>query len=225
MSAYALETLAYTITLGYAFRNDFPFSTYGENLFLAIQNTLITLLIIYYPSPSIRRSQNTTRRIGIAITLIITTTIALYTLPDDILSLFQLSTLPLSVFSKLPQIRHNARWQSTGQLSTFAIVSQILGCMARLFTTITEVGDVILTTGFALALLLNIVLGAQLWMYWGKDYQEKEEISIGGRLTNEKDGNWQQRQGKVDVVVPPQSPSVNNTGPYPSGRKWSRKVD
>jgi mannose-P-dolichol utilization defect protein 1 len=43
-----LETAAYAISLAYASRNQFPFSTYGENFFLTVQNVIITLLIIWY---------------------------------------------------------------------------------------------------------------------------------------------------------------------------------
>lgn len=46
-----LETASYGISLAYASRNHFPFSTYGENFFLTIQNVVITLLIIFFSSP------------------------------------------------------------------------------------------------------------------------------------------------------------------------------
>jgi mannose-P-dolichol utilization defect protein 1 len=46
-----LETASYGISLAYASRNRFPFSTYGENFFLTIQNVIITLLIIFFSSP------------------------------------------------------------------------------------------------------------------------------------------------------------------------------
>jgi len=46
--AYFLETMGYAITLVYSFRHHFPFSTYGENLFLTVQIVLITHLIIYF---------------------------------------------------------------------------------------------------------------------------------------------------------------------------------
>lgn len=36
------------MSLAYASRNRFPFSTYGENFFLTIQNIIITLLIVYF---------------------------------------------------------------------------------------------------------------------------------------------------------------------------------
>jgi mannose-P-dolichol utilization defect 1 len=102
--------------------------------------------------------------------------IALYTLPKHSLALLQLATLPLSLFSKVPQIHQNARAGSTGQLSAFAVISQIAGCLARLFTTATAVSYNLIAAGFALALVLNVVLGVQMWMYWGKE--EKEDVNL-----------------------------------------------
>ncbi len=147
----------------------FPFTTYGENLFLTIQNALITLLIIAY-TPTKSRSARTSKPQRIAVTSagLGLTALALYAVPADALQLLQLTTIPLSLFSKLPQIRQNSRAQSTGQLSAFAVFAQIAGCLARLFTTAQEVGDNLVLAGFALALFLNVVLGTQLWMYWGK---------------------------------------------------------
>ena len=142
---------------------------------------------------------------------------ALYILPKETLAFCQLATLPLSLFSKVPQIRQNARAGSTGQLSAFAVISQIAGCIARLFTTATEVGDNIVAAGFALALLLNVVLGVQMWMYWGKE--EKEEENLGkARLVSVTE-----KERQFNVVVPPQSPMPRSS--TPTGRKWSRKVD
>jgi mannose-P-dolichol utilization defect protein 1 len=212
--------------LAYSVSNGFPFSTYGENFFLTIQNTLITLLIILYnPIPSARSAKLMT---GIFAT--IATSFVLYTLPQNILALLQLSTLPLSLFSKLPQIRQNLRSQSTGQLSAFAVICQILGCVARLFTTATEVGDTIVVASFAFALVLNLVLGAQLWMYWGQaevDTKEKDSFEMsssnGHHHVSESQKErayepapWQAQQTTRRVATPP---------PPSGGRKWARKVD
>lgn len=46
-----LETAAYAISLAYASRSRFPFSTYGENFFITIQNIIITLMILFYTVP------------------------------------------------------------------------------------------------------------------------------------------------------------------------------
>lgn len=40
---YALEVLAYTISLAYAFRKRIPFSTYGENASLTVQSRYLPL--------------------------------------------------------------------------------------------------------------------------------------------------------------------------------------
>ncbi|KAG9315309.1 hypothetical protein JVU11DRAFT_4448 [Chiua virens] len=224
LPAYVLETLAYAITTVYSYKNDFPFSTYGENFFLTLQNTLITFLIVYFPSTPLRKAQNTAGRLAVTVVGTIASAVVLYAVPKESLAFLQLATLPLSLFSKLPQIMQNARSRSTGQLSTFAVVAQIAGCLARLFTTATEVGDVIVTAGFALALILNIVVGVQMWMYWGKDDKDAYvKTPIG--VVHEKE-DWARHQ-KVDVVIPPQIPATppRHATASPSGRKWARKVD
>jgi len=217
LPAYVLETLSYAITLAYAFRNEFPFSTYGENLFLTIQNTLITLLIISYTPGKKGKSGP----LAIAIFGSALTASTLSVLPGSTLSLLQVSTLPLSLFSKLPQIQQNHHSKSTGQLSAFAVISQIAGCLARLFTTATEVGDTIVAAGFALALALNLVLGAQLWLYWGKD--DVKEVNLGAQRKTEKE-----RLSPAYEPAPRQQPVVASrvsTPPPSLGRKWARKVD
>ncbi|EED78069.1 predicted protein, partial [Postia placenta Mad-698-R] len=188
LSAYSLETLAYAITLAYSYRKEFPFSTYGENLFLTFQNVIITLLITYYsshpPSAAIRR-------VAAATVPMVLSAFALVAAPDAPLALLQLATLPLSLFSKIPQIRQNHRAHSTGQLSAFAVIAQIGGCLARLFTTATEVGDPLVSAGFALALLLNCVLGVQMWMYWGQDERDQSGKGRIGTPVEEKPEVWQ----------------------------------
>ncbi|KAH8092238.1 hypothetical protein BXZ70DRAFT_1010932 [Cristinia sonorae] len=243
LPAYVLETLSYAITLAYSYRNGFPFSTYGENFFLTIQNVIITLSILYYPSTRLTKSSSSGSNIALALIATAATSVALAYLPDSSLSALQLSTIPLSLFSKLPQIRQNARAKSTGQLSAFAVLSQIAGCLARLFTTSAEVGDLILTAGFALALVLNIVLGVQMWTYWGKD-GEREQVkermvpeTIHAPL-REKENLSDREASPVPAPVPtfavaPQSPGRSSPVPragsphirQPSGRKWARKVD
>ncbi|KAH9939825.1 mannose-P-dolichol utilization defect 1 protein [Amylocystis lapponica] len=221
LPAYVLETIAYAITLAYSYRNEFPFSTYGENLFLVIQNAVITLLIIHYPSRTLTRTTSTALQVALAAVLMILSSLALVFLPPVALAPLQFATLPLSLFSKLPQIRQNHRAKSTGQLSAFAVVAQIGGCLARLFTTATEVDDPLVSAGFALALVLNAVVGAQMWMYWGRDELVHAPATTIGVPVDEKEKmQWQNDARPVEVIVPPQSPT-----PRPSGRKWARKVD
>ncbi|KAL5482676.1 hypothetical protein ACEPAI_9270 [Sanghuangporus weigelae] len=225
-TAYVLETLSYAITLVYSFRNDFPFSTYGENFFLTLQNAIITVLIAYFPSPSLRRAKTNSVAAFTTFLATLAGAFALYYLPPTSLALLQLATTPLSVLSKFPQIMTNYRARSTGQLSAFAVISQIAGCLARLFTTVTETGDPLLFLAFATALALNCVLGAQMWMYWGQDADTKG-IDIGKIPPSEKEKSWA-RPAQVDITVQPASPVAPGPrygSPTPSGRRWARKVD
>lgn len=227
--SYVLETLAYAITLAYSYRNQFPFSTYGENLFLTIQNAIITLLIIHYPSSrQLTRPPSSTPRVASAALLMAALTAAFVYIPKSALTPLQIATLPLSLFSKFPQIRQNYRSKSTGQLSAFAVIAQVGGCLARLFTTAAEIGDPIVSAGFALALALNLVLGIQMWIYWGQE--EKDDrvpiaMSTRSPVVVDDKRQWSPApspvptSARVEVVVPPQSPRVGGA------RKWARKVD
>ncbi|KAI0052725.1 mannose-P-dolichol utilization defect 1 protein [Auriscalpium vulgare] len=227
LPSYILETLSYAITLAYSARNHFPFSTYGENLFLTAQNIVITLLIALYSSqpaqhrPLTGPAPNPNGLLAGLVFFTLINAVALASVPHNVLALLQLSTVPISLFSKIPQIMQNARARSTGQLSAVAVLAQIGGCAARLFTTAQEVGDVVVSAGFAVALFLNIVLGVQMWTYWVADTRASpahQPVSV------------EKFQEKFDIVVPPQSPApgsqpAHQAQPASYGRKWARKVD
>lgn len=65
----------------------------------------------------------------------------------------------------------NHKNRSTGNLSAFAVFSGLLGCLARLFTTLQEVNDPLIFWGFAGGALLNVVLALQMIAYWRSDDQ------------------------------------------------------
>jgi mannose-P-dolichol utilization defect protein 1 len=222
-----METLAYLITFIYAYRNQFPFSTYGENLFLTIQNVLITLLIIYYfPHPqgylTTKRAPSNTPVVFLASVITFVATWVLLVLPLSSLQLLQMGTMPISLFSKLPQISQNYSNKSTGQLSVFAVVSQILGCAARLFTTLTEVDDLIILAGFALAFVLNLILGIQIWQYWGNDVRGTAKVKEKESYPAEKapPTPTPAHQHPAFAPVPPAGAPL-----VPSNRRWARKLD
>jgi mannose-P-dolichol utilization defect protein 1 len=227
LSANVLETLSYAITLIYSVRNNFPFSTYGENLFLTAQNVLISLIVSFLSSKGVVRP--------VALVLLFGgSSYFFWNSAPDTLALLQLATLPLSLFSKIPQIAENARARSTGQLSAFAVFAQLLGSLARLFTTLTEVGDARMSAGFALAFALNAVLAYQVFAYAGRAPSVAVPIDI---LAEEKNGSVLNEKGTGSIAwgaeAPGSKPALpQRTGsPIPRygspqpGRKWARKVD
>ncbi|CCG82804.1 Putative uncharacterized protein [Taphrina deformans PYCC 5710] len=159
--SYILETTAFLITLGYNVRQGFPFSTYGESAFIAIQNVFITLLALHYGK------QNSA-----AAVTVVAIGAALYALFShggitfQTLQYLQTLTIPIALGSKIPQIFTIFKNKSTGQLSAFAVFNYLIGSLARIYTTVTEVNDPLIFWGFLLSTGLNAVLVAQMLYYW-----------------------------------------------------------
>lgn len=235
LSAYILETLSYAVTLAYSVRNNFPFSTYGENLFLTAQNAVITLLIASFPASSKVKRSSTLPSVLMLAAGGAFGAYGLYYAQDDALALAQLATIPLGILSKLPQIVQNRRARSTGQLSAFAVLAQTFGSLARLFTTLSEVGDSRLAAGFALAFALNVVLTLQLFAYSGARQSVPVPIDVtkeekeGSVLSEKPVGGTGQVQWGAEAPGKPTPPRTGSPvprygSPTPT-RRWSRKVD
>ncbi|KAK6903499.1 mannose-P-dolichol utilization defect 1 [Kwoniella mangroviensis CBS 10435] len=225
LSAYILETASYAINLAYASRNRFPFSTYGENFFLTIQNVIITLLILFFSTPrgailtSKQSSGGNLSKVitGLVITLV--TGVVLWSenlCPPGMLALLQAATLPLSLISKAPQILSNHKHKSTGNLSAFAVFNALLGCLARLFTTQQEVDDPLIFWGFAGAAVLNAVLALQMIAYW------KNPGGIENDLLKSNIRRHSAEEKGTASHTSPEKIFSNDTG---VGKRWARKVD
>jgi mannose-P-dolichol utilization defect protein 1 len=183
LSMYSLEVLAYDISLAYAFRKRLPFSTYGENASLTVQNMIITLLILFYSSTIDKQSRqggglltsagssirlrfgntNAVRSVILAAGSMLSLSVFLFYLcPPTTLSVLQAFSIPISLISKFPQIIELHRNKEPGQLSAIVVFAQLLGTIARVYTTIVETGDWLLGIGFGLASILNAVIAIQV---------------------------------------------------------------
>lgn len=114
--SYALETASYLITLVYNVRNGFAFSTYGEIALIAVQNVVISILVLQYGGKGAGAAAFVA---GLAA--------AGYALFDSgvtsmgMLRYLQAGAGVLGVASKVPQIVAIFRQGGTGQLSAFAV--------------------------------------------------------------------------------------------------------
>lgn len=114
--SYLLETASYLVSLAYNYRNQFPFSTYGETALIMGQNVIITVLVLNY-----------TGRASLAAVFVTALAVAVATLFSgslvdmQALGYLQAGAGVLSVASKVPQIL--AIWSEggSGQLSAFAV--------------------------------------------------------------------------------------------------------
>nr|XP_036577982.1 uncharacterized protein CTRU02_12044 [Colletotrichum truncatum]KAF6785112.1 hypothetical protein CTRU02_12044 [Colletotrichum truncatum] len=174
--SYLLETASYLVSLAYNYRNQFPFSTYGETALIMGQNVIITVLVLNY-----------TGRAGLAAVFVTALAVALGTLftggliDMQTLGYLQAGAGVLSVASKVPQIL--AIWSEggTGQLSAFAVFNYLLGSLSRIFTTLQEVDDKLILYNFIAGFVLNAVLATQMAYYWNapsKKAKGKQKVPI-----------------------------------------------
>lgn len=147
--AVFLESVSILITACYNYRL-FSFSTYGEQVFIVIQNLLILLLIS--PSPLILAL------FGLVASFLVATDI-------QTLQALQIVAIVIAVGSKLPQIVSNFSRKSTGQLSIITAFLQFAGVCGRVFTTLQEVDDQLVLASFLIAVLLNGILLAQILVF------------------------------------------------------------
>ena len=121
--SYALETASLLITLAYSVRQQFPFSTYGENALIAVQDVVVGLLVLTFGGK--------TAGAAVFVAVVAASIYALLFEPNLIdnqtLTYLQTGAGILGISSKLPQIYTIWKEGSTGQLSAFA-VSVPLAC-------------------------------------------------------------------------------------------------
>ncbi|KAF9909438.1 hypothetical protein EC991_008577 [Linnemannia zychae] len=173
-SAYMLETLACVISLAYNIRRDNPISTYGETFFVTLQNLAILGLMLNYGGKRVSAFLVVLSFLFMGNVLGRTaehyledgTLVQSALVPMDILVFLQTATIPINLFSKVPQIIENYKNGSTGQLSAFTIFNYFAGSLARVYTTLTEVDDIVILSGFLLSTLFNCVLALQMALYW-----------------------------------------------------------
>ncbi|ORZ11050.1 hypothetical protein BCR41DRAFT_378314 [Lobosporangium transversale] len=76
------------------------------------------------------------------------------------LAFLQAATIPINLFSKVPQIIENYKNGSTGQLAAFTDL------LPESTLHLTEVDDIIILSGFMLSTLFNCILALQMALYW-----------------------------------------------------------
>lgn len=177
-----MELFAITSNMSYSYIQDFPFSAWGEALFLAVQTSIIALLVVWYNHGSI----------VLVLSFMVAYGAAVYSLisgltPVDILWSMQAANLPIIVVSKFLQAMTNYRNQSTGQLSAITVFSLFLGSVARIFTSVQETGDNIIILTYATSSFANGMIASQILWYWNSSLKKKEESNQEkGQLKVEK---------------------------------------
>lgn len=159
---YSLETVGTTFSALYFARRAFPFSTYGETVFIMIQNIVLLALIVYFQR--LPRVPATVVAIAYFVTVF---ALLMPMVPLSVLVALQLCSIPILNLARVPQIILNYRRKETGELSPITLGLQLLGNVARVFTTIAQVRDPLMFIGICVATCFNTALFAQ-WLYYSR---------------------------------------------------------
>lgn len=164
-----LQLVAVFGSMSYGHYKKFPISAYGDTYSLYIQGVMILMMIFYYQKNHLYN----------LITLSVISAMSYLMLsemidPRIVLALNGLSLI-FSLISKLNQAFINFKNGTTGVLSPITLVLQLGGCVARIFTSIQETGDINLIFQYVVLSIVNGLLVAQ-WAYYSN--KSKKEANI-----------------------------------------------
>lgn len=156
--AFYSEVPLSTVSVVYNILQGNPFTSFGEGCVILVQNVVLVFLLWSFTKPA----PSWNHRISVLFTFV-AVTVAAYYLPTEYQYLLPLSTLPMMTYSRMAQIISNYKLGTTGQLSMITTFLQLGGSLARVFTTIMEVGwDMSLLSVCALSTVLSGILMAQV---------------------------------------------------------------
>ncbi|XP_040203007.1 mannose-P-dolichol utilization defect 1 protein [Rana temporaria] len=164
-----LELLALTGTMVYSITYSFPFSAWGEVLFLLLQTLIIGFLIQHLGSRT---------NLGILFLGIYFSIVAVLlspVVPMAVVTMLQAANVPAIIISRLIQAMTNYKNGHTGQLSAVTVALLFLGSLARIFTSIQETGDNLMALTYVVSSSCNGLIFAQLLYYWNVGSAEEKK--------------------------------------------------
>ncbi|GFN75761.1 mannose-p-dolichol utilization defect 1 protein-like [Plakobranchus ocellatus] len=155
-----LELFAISAAWAYGAGHKFPFSAYGEAIFLAIQTGTIAFLVCAFSDQLTKGLAYISAYVGIMGFLLSPAA------PMGLLAALQAGNVVTVSVSKLIQASANYKNKSTGQLSVITVYMLLFGSTARIFTSIQETGDTMVVLTYVAAAICNSIVAGQFIYYW-----------------------------------------------------------
>ncbi|XP_074479900.1 mannose-P-dolichol utilization defect 1b [Sebastes fasciatus] len=166
-----LELLAITGTMAYCIVNEFPFSAWGEALFLMLQTVIIGFLIQHYGG-------KTSRGLLFMVVYFVLLVLVLSPVtPVSVITSMQAFNMPAIIIGRLIQAAANFRNGHTGQLSAISVFLLFAGSLARIFTSLQETGDTLMALTYVISSTCNGIIALQVLYYWNSSPEKKKKKS------------------------------------------------
>ena len=191
-----LDVFSFLCSALYPFHKGYSFLTYGESVIILLENLFIFFMAWKY---DINQSSD---RQNMSFTLIICSFLfVVYKefLDEKIWKIVGSASTVLSVVSRITQIANSYKEKSTGPLSTITFGLNMLGNLARIFTTVKETQDIIMAGGFVISFFLNLIIFLQIIYYYRPKKEEKEEEvkeEVKEEKMNEKTNDKEKKESK-----------------------------
>eukprot|EP00884_Botryococcus_braunii_P015704 jgi/Botrbrau1/2817/Bobra.0125s0027.1 len=171
--SYELEEVGLAVLSANGFILGLPFSAFGEAIFLLLQNTFLLGQIYYYSKTPVGRGLAGGTALAAWFSAVAAGQVDHATMVRllDMVSLIFLS-------ARLPQIYQNFKNKSTGQLSIITTAANLLGALARIFTTIHEGGNAAMVRGYILGATMSTTLICQILYYGSKTRQPRAKKNV-----------------------------------------------
>lgn len=170
LASVLLELVAVTFSGAYGASQGFPFSSYGESVFLALQTAAILVLAV-----GCSRGRGLGLLAGAAYAAAAWALLNPLVTPAKVLWYGQAANIPMVLLGKFIQIVANFKNGHTGQLSAITVFLLALGAIARIFTSVQETGDQIVIMTYVCSSLVNSILALQVMLYWNSSLQKKKK--------------------------------------------------
>jgi mannose-P-dolichol utilization defect protein 1 len=154
------EALVYSNGAVYGLLEGHPFTAYGENGALLVQNIIIILMAWQFTA-----NVSLQEKFLAGVAAVIYFFFVFVVLPDDFRYMLMASIWPVLLLSRGSQIVQTYQQKSTGNLSIVTTGLNLCGSLARIGTTMKETGDTTVLFSFIISLSLNFVMFCQYWMY------------------------------------------------------------
>ena len=158
------EALVYANGVLYGFLAGHPFTSYGENASLLIQNLVLILMAWQFSTSVVKLQEKILVVAGFSVYFIF----ALNFLPESSRYLLMSSTWPILLYARGSQVLETFQAKHTGNLSIVTTSMNLVGGLIRIGTTLKETGDIVVLSGFLIGFALNITMFGQYWLYLEK---------------------------------------------------------
>uniref|UniRef100_A0A7E4VUX1 Mannose-P-dolichol utilization defect 1 protein homolog n=1 Tax=Panagrellus redivivus TaxID=6233 RepID=A0A7E4VUX1_PANRE len=168
LTAMLLGLLPAVAMCAYSYESNFVFSQYGDSVFVVIQMAIIVCQILYYSEYSAYAFAFGSGFWALSLAILY------HWIPFSVILGLQTSGIFFMIVSKGIQINTNYQAQSTGQLAFITVLLQFGGCLARIFTSLTETDDKLVLATFIAATVMNGIIFLQFFLYKNKAKKVKK---------------------------------------------------